>query len=86
MYAKEGLDVQIEEGQRAGTVAKLVAQGNDQMGCVDFTSMIRGVEQGMPITAVMWAVSNDMSLISTAAASANSPKDLEEMSAIGMLE
>ena len=68
LYAKEGLDVKIEEGQGSGTVAKLVAQGNDHMGFVDFTSMIRGVEQGMPLIAVMRVVSNNMAVVSHAEA------------------
>jgi NitT/TauT family transport system substrate-binding protein len=77
LYAREGLDVQVEEGQGSGTVAKLVAQGNDQMGFVDFTSMIRGVEQGMPLIAVMRVVSNNMCIISQAATPVRSPKELE---------
>jgi len=58
-------------------VAKLVAQGNDQMGFVDFTSMIRGVEQGMPLVAVMRVVSNAMCIVSHADAPIKSPKELE---------
>jgi NitT/TauT family transport system substrate-binding protein len=77
LYAKEGLDVKIEEGQGSGTVAKLVAQGNDHMGFIDFTSMTRGVEQGMPLVAVMRVVSNNMAIVSHADAPIASPKDLE---------
>jgi NitT/TauT family transport system substrate-binding protein len=77
MYAKEGLDVSVEEGQGSGTVAKLVAQGNDQMGFVDFTSMIRGAEQGMPLVAVMRVVSNNMVVVSQASDPVNTPKELE---------
>ena len=77
LYAKEGLQVKIEEGQGSGTVAKLVAQGNDHMGFVDFTSMIRAVEQGMPLVAVMRVVSNNMAIVSHADAPINHPKELE---------
>lgn len=77
LYAREGLDVQVDEGQGSGTAAKLVAQGNDQMGFIDFTSMIRGVEQGMPLIAVMRVVSNNMCIISQAGSPVRTPRDLE---------
>jgi len=77
LYAREGLEVQVDEGQGSGTSAKLVAQGNDQMGFVDFTSMIRGVEQGMPLIAVMRVVSNNMCIISQASAPVRAPRELE---------
>lgn len=76
MYAKAGLDVSISEGQGSATAAKFVAQGEDQLGFVDFTSMIRGVEQGMPLVAVMRVISNNMCVVSRADNPVAAPKDL----------
>lgn len=77
LYAKAGLDVKIEEGQGSATVAKLVAQGGDPAGFIDFGSAIRGVEQGMPLVSVMRVLSGVMVVISHADAPIKSPKELE---------
>jgi len=77
MYEKAGLDVSIGEGQGSATVAKIVGQGNDPIGFVDFTSTIRAVEQGIPLIAVGRVISNVMCVISRADAPVRTPKDLE---------
>jgi NitT/TauT family transport system substrate-binding protein len=43
LYEKAGLNVTVAEGQGSATVSKLVAQGGDQFGFIDFSTMIRGV-------------------------------------------
>ena len=77
MFEKAGLDVSIGEGQGSGTVAQLVGRGNDQMAFIDFASMIRAVEAGVPVIAVQRLVANLMCVISHADAPIKTPKDLE---------
>src|SRR5215203_7549875 len=47
-FAKEGLKVDIQEGQGSATVMQLIAQGRDQIGLIDYSTMLYGVEQGLP--------------------------------------
>jgi len=77
MFDKAGLNVSIGEGQASGTVAQLVGRGNDQIGFIDFASMIRACEQGVPVIAIQRCVSNLMCVISHADAPVKTPKDLE---------
>ncbi|MFG3594690.1 ABC transporter substrate-binding protein [Bradyrhizobium sp. RDI18] len=77
MYEKAGLDVSIGEGQGSATVAKIVGQGNDPVGFLDFTSTIRAVEQGIPLVAIGRVISNVMCVISHADAPIRTPKELE---------
>lgn len=77
LYEAEGLDITISEGQGSATVAKLIAQGDDQIGFVDFATMVRGVQEGMPITAVMRVLSGVMAVISPAEDPIEQPTELE---------
>jgi NitT/TauT family transport system substrate-binding protein len=77
MFEKAGLDVSIAEGQGSSTVAQLLGRGIDQLAFVDFTTMIRAIEQGVPIIAVQRLLANLMCLISQADSPVKSPKELE---------
>jgi NitT/TauT family transport system substrate-binding protein len=77
MYEKAGLDVSVGEGQGSATVAKIVGQGNDPIGFVDFTSTIRAIEQGVPLMAIGRVISDVMCVISHADAPVNKPSELE---------
>lgn len=77
MFEKAGLNVTIGEGQGSGTVVQLVGRNNDQMAFIDFASMIRAVEQGVPVIAVQRLVASLMCIISHADAPVKSPKELE---------
>jgi NitT/TauT family transport system substrate-binding protein len=77
MFDKAVLSVSIGEGQGSGTVAQLVGRGNDEMGFIDFASMIRAAEQGVPVIAVQRLVSNLMCIISHAESPVKTPKELE---------
>lgn len=57
--------------------AKIVGQGNDPIGFLDFTSTIRTVEQGIPLVAIGRVISNAMCVISHADAPIRAPKELE---------
>jgi NitT/TauT family transport system substrate-binding protein len=75
-FEKEGLKVNIEEGQGSATVMQLIAQGRDQIGLIDYSTMLYGVEQGLPIVAVARVVSDMLGVISPADAPIKSPKEL----------
>ena len=77
MFDKAGLNVSIGEGQGSGTVAQLVGRGNDQIAFIDFASMIRAVEQGVPVIGVQRLVANLMCVISHAEAPVKTPRELE---------
>ena len=77
MFDKAGLTVSIGEGQGSGTVSQLVGRGNDQIGWIDYASMIRAVEQGVPVIAIQRNVANLMCVISHADAPVKTPKELE---------
>lgn len=77
LFEAEGLNVEISEGQGSATVAKLVAQGGDQIGFVDFATMVRAVREGLEITAVMRVLSGVMAVISHADNPIERPEELE---------
>jgi len=77
MFEKAGLDVSIGEGQGSGTVVQLVGRNNDQIAFIDFASMIRGVEQGVPVIAIQRLLANLMCVISHADEPIKTPKELE---------
>ncbi len=76
-YAEEGIDLRISEGQGSATVAKLIAQGSDPLGFVDFGTMAKGVVQGLPLKAVLGInQSSPMIIISHADNPIRTPQDL----------
>lgn len=78
LYKAEGLDVTIAEGNGSGNTAKVVAQGNDPLGFMDYGTMVKGVAGGMPLVAIFGVhQKNPMVIISHADAPLKSPKDLE---------
>ncbi len=77
-YAAEKLDVTLNEGQGAATVAKLLAEGADPIGFLDFGTMIKGTAQGLPLKAVFGINMNSpMIIISHADNPIKTAKDLE---------
>jgi NitT/TauT family transport system substrate-binding protein len=50
-YKEEGLDVEIMEGSGSTTVAQLVANATNPVAYVDAATMMRGINNGMPIKA-----------------------------------
>ncbi len=76
-FEKAGLEVTLGEGQGSATVARLVGQGADVMGFIDFGSTALAVAGGVPLTAIARVLSDNMALISHADAPVKTPKDLE---------
>lgn len=76
-YAQEGIDLKISEGQGSATVVKLIAQGADPLGFVDFGTMAKGVVQGIPVKAVFGInQTSPMIIISHAENPIKTPQDL----------
>ncbi|MGS1110182.1 ABC transporter substrate-binding protein [Achromobacter anxifer] len=78
LYKAEGIDLSIGEGSGSSNTAKLVAQGIDPIGFMDYGTMLKGVAAGMPLKAI-FAVHqrSPMVIISHADAPVRAPKDLE---------
>lgn len=51
-YAEEGLDVEFREGTGSSTTLTLVGTGDAPLGFVDAGTMMRGVEQDLPVQAI----------------------------------
>jgi NitT/TauT family transport system substrate-binding protein len=75
-FEEAGLVVSIEEGSGSATVMQLVAQGGDQMALIDYSTMLYGVAEGLPIIAVARVVSDMVGVLSPADAPINSPQEL----------
>lgn len=78
LYKAEGIDLQIGEGSGSSNTAKLVAQGTDPIGFMDYGTMVKGIAAGMPLKAVLAVHQRSpMVIISHADAPIRSPKELE---------
>lgn len=53
LYAKEGIDLTINEGRGSGVAVQLVANGEDQFGLADAGTVIASRAKGAPVTVVM---------------------------------
>lgn len=51
-YAKEGIDLDIQEGRGSGTVTQVVAAKTINFGYVDVPTMMRAAVKGAPVTSV----------------------------------
>jgi NitT/TauT family transport system substrate-binding protein len=51
-YAKEGIDLDIQEGRGSGTVTQVVAAKTVQFGYVDVPTMMRAAVKGAPVTSI----------------------------------
>lgn len=78
-FADEGLEVNILEGQGSATVVKLVASGSaEPIGFADYATMMKGVQQGAPVTAVFGInQKSPMIILSRADNPVPTPKDME---------
>lgn len=77
-YAAEKLDVTLSEGQGAGMVAKLLSEGTDPVGFLDYGTMMKGIGQGLPLKAIFGInQSSPMIILSHADNPIKTPKELE---------
>ena len=52
LFAKEGIDLDIQEGRGSGTVTQVVAAKSVPFGYVDVPTMMRAAVKGAPVVAV----------------------------------
>ncbi|WBY03013.1 ABC transporter substrate-binding protein [Ramlibacter tataouinensis] len=77
LYKSAGLNVEINEGKGSLNTLQLVGRGNDQIGHVDGSSVLRGAANGVPVTAVAVLYrKNLMSIAVREDAKVNSPQEL----------
>jgi NitT/TauT family transport system substrate-binding protein len=78
LYKDQGIELEIGEGSGSSNTAKLVAQGTDPIGFMDYGTMVKGIAAGMPLKGV-FAVHqrSPMVIISHADDPIKSPKELE---------
>jgi NitT/TauT family transport system substrate-binding protein len=77
LYRNAGLNVEINEGKGSLNTLQLVGRGNDQIGHVDGSSVLRGASQGVPVTAVAVLYrKNLMSIAVREDAKVNTPEEL----------
>ncbi|WP_188052396.1 ABC transporter substrate-binding protein [Aureimonas fodinaquatilis] len=78
LYKDEGIELTIGEGSGSSNTAKLLAQGTDPIGFLDYGTMVKGIAAGMPLKGI-FAVhqKSPMIIISHAENPVKSPKDLE---------
>ncbi|MCO5089952.1 ABC transporter substrate-binding protein [Bosea sp. (in: a-proteobacteria)] len=76
-YKAEGIDLQLGEGSGSSNTAKLIAQGTDPIGFLDYGTMVKGIASGMPLKGVFGVHQRSpMVIISHADAPIKTPKDL----------
>lgn len=76
-YAKEGLNVTVLEGAGVGPAVKVVAAGAEEFGFIDYGSMVRGIEQGIPLKAIFGVFQRSpMIIVSREDNPIRTPKDL----------
>ena len=51
-YAKEGIDLDIQEGRGSAVTAQAVAAGSVQFGYIDIPTMIKAASKGAPLKSV----------------------------------
>lgn len=77
-YKEEGIDLSIGEGQGSGRTVQIIGTQSDTFGMCDGLSLIAGVAKGIPVTAIMGAMSKSpFALVARADSNIKSAKDLE---------
>lgn len=76
-YAEEGIDLTILEGKGGASTLQLIAAGTDTFAVTDLPAMMKGVDKGLPVVAVMaiWR-KNSTCIVSLAESGIKEPKDL----------
>jgi len=78
IYAKEGIDLTINEGRGSANTVQVVAAGSDTFGLADSSSVILTAAKGADIKSVMSLLNTTgFSVVSLAESNIKTPKDLE---------
>lgn len=77
LFAAEGLDVTVREGQGSATSAKLIAAGDGFLGIADLGTAMKAIIKGLPVKAVFGEFQeNPMAVISLASKPIKTPQEL----------
>lgn len=77
LYKKAGLNIELNEGKGSLNTVQLVGRGNDQIGYVDGSSVVRAAANGVPVTAVAVVYrKNLMSIVVREDSNIKRPQDL----------
>lgn len=77
-YAKEGIDLDIQEGRGSGTVTQVVAAKTVPFGYVDVPTMMRAAVKGAPVTSIGIALqTSPMSAMGFAEKNIKKPEDIK---------
>lgn len=77
-YNEEGLEVEIGEGTGSDTTGALVADGDEEFGLVDFSTLSVLVQEGAPLKAVaVFEQTSPLAIITKADSEIQEPADLE---------
>ncbi len=78
-YAKEGIDLDIQEGRGSGTVTQVVAAKTINFGYVDVPTMMRAAVKGAPVTSVGVALqTSPMSAMGFVEKNIRKPNDIKD--------
>jgi NitT/TauT family transport system substrate-binding protein len=76
IYAKEGIDLEIQEGRGSGVTVQAVGAGSATFGYADIGTMIKAASKGTPVKAVgILLQTSPMSAMGFAAKGIEAPKD-----------
>jgi NitT/TauT family transport system substrate-binding protein len=77
-FAKEGIDLDIQEGRGSGTVTQVVAAKTVQFGYVDVPTMMRAAVKGAPVTSIGIALqTSPMSAMGFVEKNIKKPEDIK---------
>ena len=76
IYAKQGIDLEIQEGRGSGVTVQAVGAGSATFGYADVGTMIKAASKGAPVKSIgIMLQTSPMSAMSFAAKGINAPKD-----------
>ena len=76
-YAKEGIDLDIQEGRGSAVTAQAVAAGSVQFGYIDIPTMIKAASKGAPLKSVgVLLQTSPMAVMAFADKNLKTPQDI----------
>ncbi len=78
LFAKEGLNIDIQNGRGSGYSLQIVGVGQKDVGQGELGPMVVAIDKGMPVVSIAgWARRNDMSILVDRDSPIKSPQDLK---------
>ena len=76
-FAKEGIDLEIQEGRGSGPTVQAIAAGNATFGYADFGTIVKAAAQGAPVVTIgVLLQKSPMAVIGLAERNVRKPADL----------